>query len=435
MEPTASPEAVIVGAGLAGPLLASLIARRGHRVDLVEGRPDPRATRHHGGRSINLGMSARAIAALREVGLWQEARRLSVPMRGRMVHTAGGRPSFHPYGKDPSQILHSISREALARLLVEHAEKQPGVRLRFDARCVAVDRDRARVTLADGDELAADFVVGADGASSIVRTEMQRGLPAAFSREYLEWGYKEITIHPLSDGTPAVPLEALHIWPGERGLGVAHPNIDNSLTCTLFLPRDEPPDPVSEAFPHLAELVPDLDEQADAAPMSHLTTVRTAPWHHRDKAVLVGDAAHAVYPFYGQGMNASFEDCLVLDGMLARHPHDREAAFAAYEHARKPHTDVLAELSARNFLELRDGMRSPVRLARKRLDLLLHKAFPGTWVPLYTLVSHTTVPYGEALRRARRQDRVAAALAATGAGLGVAGLLAALGRRHRRNPR
>ncbi|MGI5282055.1 FAD-dependent oxidoreductase [Nonomuraea polychroma] len=427
--------AVIVGAGLAGPLLASLLARRGYQVDLVERRPDPRSARHDGGRSINLGMSARAITALREVGLWQEARRLSVPMRGRMVHTAGRRPAFYPYGKDPSQILHSIRRDALVCLLVEHAEKQPGVRLHFETRCVAVDRDGGTVTLEDGTELAAGFVVGADGASSLVRTEMQRGLPADFSREYLEWGYKEVTIRARPGGGPAVPLEALHIWPGERGLGVAHPNIDNSLTCTLFLPRDETPDPVSEAFPHLAELVPDLDEQASAAPLGHLTTVRTAPWHHRDTMVLVGDAAHAVYPFYGQGMNASFEDCLVLDRMLVQHPRDRQAAFTAYEHSRKPHTDVLAELSAQNFLELRDGMRSPLRLARKRLDLLLHKAFPGTWVPLYTLVSHTTVPYGEALRRARRQDRVAAALAATGAGLAVAGLLAVLSRRSERTPR
>ncbi|MEU4580078.1 NAD(P)/FAD-dependent oxidoreductase [Nonomuraea sp. ATR24] len=419
-----APHAIIVGTGLAGPLLAILLARGGHRVDLVERRPDPRSAAHDGGRSINLGMSARAIAALREVGLWQEARRLSVPMRGRMVH-AGGRPAFYPYGGDPSQILHSIRRDTLVRLLVEHAEKQPGVRLRFETRCVSVDRDAAAVTLEDGTTLRAGFVVGADGASSLVRTAMQRGLPAGFSREYLEWGYKEVTIRATPGGEPAVPLEALHIWPGERGLGVAHPNLDNSLTCTLFLPREEPPDPVSAAFPHLATLVPDLDEQASAAPMSHLTTVRTAPWRHRDTTVLVGDAAHAVYPFYGQGMNASFEDCLVLDRMLARHPGDREAAFAAYERARKPHTDVLAELSERNFLELRDGMRSPLALARKRLDLLLHKTFPGTWVPLYTLVSHTTVPYGEALRRARRQDRLAAALAAAGAGLAAAGLLAA----------
>ncbi|MEV0623428.1 NAD(P)/FAD-dependent oxidoreductase [Nonomuraea sp. NPDC050404] len=430
---------VIVGAGLAGPLLAGLLARRGYGVELVERRPDPRSARNDSGRSINLGMSARAIAALREAGLWQEAERLSVPMRGRMVHVAGKRPAFYPYGKDPSQILHSINRDALACLLVEHAEKQPGVRLRFETRCAALDRDGAAVTLEDGRRLAADFVVGADGASSLVRTEMQRGLPAGFSREYLEWGYKEITIRAAPGGGPAIPLEALHLWPGERGLGVAHPNIDNSLTCTLFLPLEQPPDPVSEAFPRLAELVPDLDEQASEAPMAHLTTVRTAPWHHRDTTVLVGDAAHAVYPFYGQGMNASFEDCLTLDRMLGRHPHDRRAAFAAYESARKPHTDVLAELSAQNFLELRDGMRSPLRLARKRLDLMLHKAFPRTWVPLYTLVSHTTVPYGEALRRARRQDRaaaaVAAALAAAGAGVAVAGLLAVLGRRSERTPR
>jgi len=434
MASTASPRAIVVGAGLSGPLLTILMARRGYQVDLVEGRPDPRVTQYHSGRSINLGMSARAITALREVGLWEKARRLSVPMRGRMVHT-GGKSSFYPYGTDPAHILHSIRRDELVRLLVEHAEKESGVRLRFDERVVSVDRERATVTLAGGGELAGDFVVGADGASSLVRTAMQRGLPVGYSREYLEWGYKEVTIPATPAGEPAVPLEALHIWPAERGLGVAHPNIDNSLTCTLFLPRDGAQQRPSDAFPQLADVVPDLDEQAAAAPMSHLTTVRTERWRHRDTTVLIGDAAHAVYPFYGQGMNASFEDCLVLDRMLARHPDDRAAAFSAYESLRKPHTDVLAELSAQNFLELRDGMRSPVRLARKRLDLLLHKALPRTWVPLYTLVSHTTVPYGEALRRARRQDRVAAAIAVTGAGAVAAGLLAAVGRRHGRTHR
>ncbi|MEV4067672.1 FAD-dependent oxidoreductase [Nonomuraea dietziae] len=425
----------IVGAGLSGSLLAILLARRGHRVEVFERRGDPRVGAHDAGRSINLGLSARGIMALRRAELWEEVRPLTVPMRGRLVHRRGRPPTFHPYGRDPAQILYSIRRDALATLLVSRAEKEQDVRFFFDTRCVAVDRERAAVTVegqAGPREVRADFVVGADGAFSVVRAETHRGLPADFRQEFLDWGYKELTIPPAPGGGPRVPIEALHVWPGSEGLVVGHPNLDDSLTCTLFMAHDrltaltgedEAEALFLEHFPGLLDLVPDLAGQVTAGPVGHLVTVRTSPWRHRDRVVLVGDACHAVYPFYGQGMNSSFEDCVVLDERMAAHPGDRAAAFAAYQELRRPHTDVLAELSAQNFLELRDGLRSPLHLARKKTDRALHRLFPRAWVPLYTLVSHTTTPYGDALRRARVQDRVAGAAVLAGAALLAAAAL------------
>lgn len=274
---------------------------------------------------------------------------------------------------------------------------------------------------------SADLVVGADGAYSTVRAHLHRRVRAQFHRTHLDWGYREFTI-------PAVDRpEALHVWPSRRGLVVAHPNPDGSLTGTVFLPFDGATgfsglrDParagafLAEEFGDLTDLVPDLVTQFLAHEPGSLVSVRTAPWHH-DRVVLVGDAAHAVFPFYGQGMNAAFEDCAVLDACLAEHgPGD---ALAAFEARRRPHTDVLAELSARNFVELRDRVRSPVFLARKRIDLALARLVPG-WRTLYAMVSHSSLPYGDALARARRQDRLLGGLV----GLGGVTLLAAARRK------
>ncbi|GAA4061193.1 FAD-dependent oxidoreductase [Nonomuraea soli] len=417
--------AAIVGAGLAGSLLALFLARRGHRVEVFERRGDPRAIGCEEGRSINLGLSARGIRALRLAGLWERVRAVSVPMRGRMVHPPSGPPFFQPYGRDPGQILYSIRRDALSSILIDQAEKQPDVRFFFDAQVSGIDRESPALTVSGRGRVEADFVVGADGVSSLVR----RAVPGGVRTDVLEWGYKELHL-PETDRP-----QALHVWPGEGALMVAHPNLDGSLTCTAFLPHDViaalPGCRAIEAFfdrvlPGARELVPDLAGQFAAAPAGQLTTVRATSWHHADRLVLVGDACHAVYPFYGQGMNSSLEDCVVLEECLARHPGDRLAAFADYQRLRKPHTDVLADLSADNFLELRDRLRSPLHLARKHADVVLNRLFPRHWQPLYTMISHTTMPYGQALRRARRQDAVLRA--AAGAGLLAGAALVMRGR-------
>ncbi|MFF3437427.1 FAD-dependent oxidoreductase [Streptosporangium sp. NPDC002721] len=443
--PALEDRAAVVGAGPAGSLLAILLARRGHPVDVYDMRPDPRDGKGDGeGRSINLGLSARGIRALRHVGLWNALGDRLVPMRGRMIHRPGRPAAFQAYGTDPREILYSVDRDELTTLLVESAAGHEGVRHLFGVRCAGVDRESGTLTLADtitGEtrEARADFVVGADGAFSAVRAAMQRGLTADYRQEFLEWGYKELTIPAAPGGGSRVPLEALHVWPGENALIVAHPNVDGSLTATLFLPHSGVPgapgfaelagerdvtDFFLRVFPGVLDLVPDLAAQYAANPVGNLVTIRTSRWRHGDRVVLAGDAAHAVYPFYGQGMNSSLEDCLVLDGCLARHPRDRAAAFEEYQRLRKPHTDILADLSERNFADLRDGTRSPLSLARRQADLALNRAFPDLWKPLYTMVSHTDMPYGEALRRARRQDRVlrwsGAALAAGAVGAALA---------------
>ncbi len=421
-------EIAIIGAGLAGSLLAALLSDRGHDVVVYEQRPDPRAVASEG-RSVNLGISARGIRALRRIGVWDSLGPSLVPMHGRVVHHRNGRSGFQGYGTGPSQILHSVHRNVLNGLLIDRAGDS---RFRFRTRCAGLANGLLTIT----DEATGrshtrrpDLVIGADGAFSAVRRFMQHGTPADYRQEFLPWGYKELTIPA---GAP-IPLEALNVWPSAAGLIVAHPNPDGSHTGTLFLPLTGRPSFASldspqaaaeffrEHFPRFPALVPDLAREFAEHPVGHLVTTSTSPWCSGDGAVLVGDAAHAVYPFYGQGMNSALEDCLVLDECLARNPRDRAGALATYQRLRKPHTDVLADLSARNFVELRDGTRSPLRLARNRADGVLARLFPGTWLPLYTMISHTSIPYADALRRARRQDRaLGIAAAATGAALTAA---------------
>ncbi|WP_329102157.1 FAD-dependent monooxygenase [Micromonospora sp. NBC_01699] len=432
--------AVIIGAGLAGSLAAVYLARRGFEVDVYERRDDPRlAPAGAAGRSINLGLSARGMRALQEVGLLADVLKRSVPMRGRVVHAPDGTVGFQPYGVHGHQILHSVLRDELIAVLVDAAEAQPGVRFHFGWRLHGLYREVPSVAvtrLTDGttEEVSADLVVGADGAFSTVRQHLHHGQRANHAQEFLDWGYKELTIPVGDDGQPRVRLEALHVWPGENGLMVAHPNVDGSLTCTLFLPFEGPhsfatlttPDAVRAFFranfPDAEELMPRLVEEVLDHPTGQMVTVRTSPWRHTDRVVLVGDAAHAVYPFYGQGMNASFEDCLVLDECLDRHA-DRGEALAAYEAARRPHTDVLADLSTRNFVELRDRVHRPAYALRAGADRLLSRLLPDHWTPLYTMVAHTTTPYAEALARSGRQDRLLRA-AATGGALALGTALA-----------
>jgi kynurenine 3-monooxygenase len=433
-----SRDAVVVGAGLAGSLTAVYLARRGFDVRVLERRGDPRAPGvREEGRSINLGLSQRGIVALREVGLLERLAPLTVPMRGRVVHLPDGTLRFQPYGLAEDQILHSVLRHDLNVSLVDEAERL-GVEFSWGRRVTAVDRAKPAVTTEDETTHTADLVIGADGAFSAVRAHLGRGLRVDLHQEFLEWGYKELLIPVGDDGEPRTELRALHVWPGDDGLIVAHPNADGSLTATVFLPFDgehgfaglTEPERVrsffARRFPDTLDLIPDVVGQFLAHPPASLVTVRTSPWHVTTDegrgVVLIGDAAHAVYPFFGQGMNAAFEDCSVLDRCLAAHPHDLPRALGAFERARRPHTDVLAELSKRNFVELRDKLRSPLFTARKKVDLALHRMFPNAWVPLYTLIAHTTVPYGEALARTRRQDRLLGVVTAALTGAALAGL-------------
>lgn len=411
----------IVGGGPAGSLLTLALAQRGYYIHVYERRSDPRKEIACGGRSINLGLSKRGMQALQMVGMLNEILQRAVMMRGRAIHSLDGTVRFQPYGKNAAEVLYSIDRNELNRMLLEEAERYPSVKLHFDHRLVRADKESRQLQFdVAGQEVNAtpQWVIGADGAFSTMRKALQHGERAEYHREFLEWGYKELTLPAGRDGSPLIELTALHLWPRSHCLIVSHPNRNGSHTLTLFLPFEgedsfessrtatDVKTLFAKYFPDLLPLLPQLIEQWMRHSPSNLVTTRTAPWAFGDWAVLVGDACHAVYPFYGQGMNSAFEDCSVLMQALNENHGDRAAAFRAYESARRPHTDVLCELSKANFVELRQRVRSPWFLARKRLDLAIHRLCPQWWLPLYTMIAHTTIPYAEALARSRRQQRI-----------------------------
>lgn len=414
--------ALVVGAGPAGSLMAILLGRRGMQVEVYERRADPRPLADEAveRRSINLGLSHRGITALAHAGVLDDVMRTAVRAKGRVIHASDGRTAFQPYGKDEREILYSISRNALNRALINHAERLPNVRFHFGEHLAEMDRDAGACVFrrAEGatERVQADFIVGADGAYSTVRQWMHRNERADFAQEFLPWGYKELLIPPAPGGGSAIELEALHIWPRGDALIVSHPNPDGSHTASVFMPFEgersfdalqteaQVARFFEEVFPDLPALVPGLAGEFLRHPTGTLVATRTAPWYHRDRCVLLGDGCHAVWPFYGQGMNAALEDCLVLDAAIERHGADRRAAFRAYQDTRKANTDALLELVRHNFDELRAGSDHPAFVARKKLDLLLHRLFPRRWVPLYSMVVHTTIPYAEALARWRRQQ-------------------------------
>ena len=425
---------VLIGSGLAGGLLAAYLGRRGYDVDLYERRADPREGNIVGGRSINLALSTRGIYALEQLGIADEVLRHAIPMRGRMIHDKSGALHFSPYDRDPNKFINSIGRAALNTTVIEAAQRYPNVRVHFNHRCTDVDLDSATANLVPSSVEAAvsaansdpqiikarsDAVIGVDGAFSAVRQSMQKKITGfEYDESYLAHGYKELTIPPTADGSWRMEKEALHIWPRKSFMMIALPNPDGSFTCTLFWefegPRsfattktdDEVRRFFDEEFPDALPLMPSLLDDFKTNPTGSLVTIRCAPWFYRDRVALVGDAAHAVVPFYGQGMNAAFEDCVVLDESLAEFPQDRQRAFAEYFVRRKENADALADLAVENFIEMRDKIASKTFRAKKKLDHLLEGLLPGIYLPLYTMVTFTRIPYSTAARRARLQNRI-----------------------------
>src|SRR3989441_2153714 len=399
-----------------------------------------------GGRSINLALSTRGIQALEQIGIADEVLKHAIPMRGRMIHPAraGDRIIFAPYDVDPNKHINSIGRAALNTTVIEAAQRYPNVRVHFNHKCIGVDIDSATAHLFNTStnqplSASADSIIGVDGAFSAVRQSMQRTIDNfQYDESYLAHGYKELTIPPASDGSWQMEKEALHIWPRKSFMMIALPNPDGSFTCTLFWefkgPRSfattKTDDDVrrffDEEFPDAVPLIPTLLEDFRNNPTGSLVTIRCAPWFYRDKVCLVGDAAHAVVPFYGQGMNAAFEDCVVLDECLAGFPEDRQRAFAEYFQRRKVNADALADLALENFIEMRDKTASRAFRAKKKLDHFLEAALPGTYLPLYTMVTFTRIPYAKAARRARLQDFIVYAGLIVAAVMLIAGVLVVL---------
>src|SRR5437016_6841927 len=425
---------LLIGSGLAGGLLAAYLGRRGYEVDLYERRADPREGNIVGGRSINLAISTRGIHALKQLGMADEALRHAIPMRGRMIHDKSGALHFSPYDVDPKNCINSIGRGALNAAVIETAQRYPNVRVYFNHKCTDVELDGAVAHLekTDGAVEAAvsaanpkiipahgDAVIGVDGAFSAVRQSMQMQINRfEYDESYLAHGYKELTIPPAPDGSWQMEKNALHIWPRKSFMMIALPNPDGSFTCTLFWEFEGPRSFATtktdgdirrffdEEFPDAVPLMPNLLADFKSNPTGSLVTIRCAPWFYQDKVCLVGDAAHAVVPFYGQGMNAAFEDCVVLDECLAEFPNDRQRAFTEYFQRRKVNADALADLALENFVEMRDKTASKTFRTKKKLDHFLEATLPGIYLPLYTMVTFMRIPYSRAARRARLQDRI-----------------------------
>jgi len=416
-----NPEFLIVGGGPAGSLLANYLGKTGLRTDVYELRSDPRTSEQSHGRSINLALSYRGLSAMAPVGLVDRVMQMCVPMRGRMIHAKDGHLAFQSYGVDDAQAINSISRGGLNAAILEAAAKYPSVRLFFDHKCTDVHLPKADASFTNmktNESVAAQarILVGADGAFSVVRRAMQKLDRFEFSQSYLQHGYKELTIPAASGGGFAIEKNALHIWPRQSFMMIALPNFDGSFTCTLFWPFEgnnsfaeihnekELMRFFHEQFPDAIPLMPNLAQEFFDNPTGSMVTMRCEPWHCFDRAVLFGDACHAVVPFYGQGMNAAFEDVLVFAELMERFGRDWSKIIREYEKSRKPNTDALANLAVENFVEMRDRTGTRRFRVKKRTEKLLGRWLRGWYVPLYTMVSFTRTPYAEAVRRSRRQD-------------------------------
>jgi kynurenine 3-monooxygenase len=402
----------VIGAGPVGSLLALFLARRGHEIRVFERRPDMRRVEIGAGRSINLAVSTRGLYALHQVGLDDEVLRQAIPMRGRMVHGASGEARFLRYGRDDSEFINSMSRGQLNQLLMTEAERTGRVRIEFQQRLVGYEQGRARLRderTGEEREVKAPVVFGSDGSASALR----KALRLSVEESFLDFGYKELTIPPAPGGGFSLEKNALHIWPRKNFMLIALPNLDGSFTCTLFLPfegeasfaaveaKPSAERFFAETFPDALALIPRLGEALEEAPLGRMATVRCSPWS-RGAAVLVGDAAHAIVPFFGQGMNAGFEDCTVLMDILDREP-DWARAFAELSATRKPDADAIADLAVENFVEMRDKVADPEFVLWKEVEAELSRRFPGEYLSRYQLVTFTRIPYRIAQEAGRLQ--------------------------------
>ncbi|MCC7462171.1 MAG: FAD-dependent monooxygenase [Gammaproteobacteria bacterium] len=422
-------EVAIVGAGPVGALLAILLARQGRAVRVFERRRDPRGTAQERGRSINLSLSARGLHALERAGVRTRIEPHLVAMPGRLLHDAAGGTRFLRYSQHAHQVHHSISRALLNRLLIEAAAATPGIELQFGWRCIDADPARGHLRLREeasgaGRDVDAAAIIAADGAGSAVRAALLRRALCQASEDALEHDYKEIEI-AAAGGQAQLRRDALHVWPRGDFMLIALPNADGSFTATLFLPRTGPAgfaalgDAAAVAaffareFPDVPPLVPDLAAQFASHPQGGLATLRCWPWH-AGTVLLIGDAAHAIVPFHGQGLNCGFEDCVLLAELAAVTP-DLPACFAAFERERLPNTDAIAHMSLENYLQMRDTVRDARYAERQALSEQLERLHPGRFIPRYSMVMfHAGIPYAEALRRGALQERLLDALLASG---------------------
>ena len=416
-------QTTIVGAGLTGSLLGVLLGRRGYRVDLIEGRPRQQNVEGDSGRSINLALSRRGMDALKAAGMFEAVKPLLIPMKGRMLHLENGQSVFSSYGQRPEEVIYSISRQQLNQLLVDRAVEAEAVNVVFSQKCTSIDFDAANITLEDQETGGVqtrnfELLIGADGAGSRVRRSLMEQVEGTSTSEFLDHDYKELEIPAGDDGRWQLEKEALHIWPREDYMLIALPNLDGSFTVTLFLPKQGDPSfeslttPKSvetffdAVFPTAKVLMPDLVEDFFSNPAGRLGTVRCLPWHYRDRAVIVGDAAHAIVPFHGQGMNAAFEDCSVLAGLLDRYDDDWEQVNPQFSRVRKPDADAIAEMAIENYTTMRSTVIDPKYSLKKEAGFELERRLPDLFIPRYSMVMFHSMPYSEALTKGAIQTEI-----------------------------
>jgi len=413
----------LIGAGLVGSLLSIYLKKRGHEVSVYERRPDMRKNRISAGKSINLALSDRGWRGLDGVGISDEIRKVAIPMKGRMIHHLDSSTVFQPYGK-AGQAIYSVSRGGLNCVLMDLAE-QHGAKLFFNERCTQVDLANATAHFENFEtkkisEVKSDRIFGTDGAFSAARLQMQLSTDRFnYQQFYLEHGYKELVIPPTASGDFAMEPNALHIWPRGQFMLIALPNLDKTFTCTLFFPFEGPVsfaaldthekmlEFFNKTFPDAVKLMPTLEHDYFHNPTSSLVTVKCSPWTYGDKLALVGDAAHAIVPFYGQGMNCGFEDCVVLDGLIEKHKENWMEVFNEFQSLRKPDGDAIADLAVGNFVEMRDKTADPKFLLQKKIEARFSEKHPELWIPLYSMVTYSPhIRYSTALSEGQKQEAI-----------------------------
>ena len=414
-------EITIIGAGLVGSLCSLFMTNRGYKVNIFERRKDLRSEIITAGKSINLALSKRGWTALKKAGIDKEVMKISVPVYKRVMHDAKGRLTDQPYG-NKGEAIYSVSRAQINVLMMNLAAKN-GVSLHFNERCVDVDFERSIATFENTESkkhqnIKSEFLIGADGAFSVVRKQMVSKYKHDYEFNEIEHDYKELLIPSGDNDTHLLEKNALHIWPRGDFMLMALANLDGSFTCTLFAPKkgknsfdglstkDEVENYFADFFSDFSKLVPNLYEQWISNPTSSLGIVRTFPWHINDKTLLIGDAAHATVPFYGQGMNAGFEDCRILDELLDKNKGNFAACFDEYSRIRKPNGDGVQDLSMHNFIVMRDKTADSKFLLQKKIEKKFTNLYPTKWIPLYSMVSFTNTPYAEAWEIGIKQEKI-----------------------------
>lgn len=410
----------VLGGGLVGTLTAVFLAKRGFKVNLYERRGDMRRMRVDAGRSINLVVTARGLVALERVGLKEAILDLAIPLEGRMLHDQKGAQTYVPYGHKEGEVINAVSRGLLNMRLLDAAEECANIDIHFDSHCTGYDIARKTISFKDGREVKADVCIGADGAFSALRRAMfDNVMNFNYAQSFLEHGYKELVIPPTDNGEHRIKNGVFHIWPRGDYMLIGIPNLDGSFTCTLFFPyhgnpsfdslktREDVLAFFNEVFPDAVPLMPTLADDFLGNPTGALATVKCTPWHIGGQACLIGDAAHAIVPFYGQGMNTGFEDCTALGDILDSGETDWEVIFGRLEKARKANTDAIADMAVENFIEMRDTTADPKFQLKKQVGFALENRFGGQFIPRYSMVMfHPEIPFAEAKRLGALQESI-----------------------------